>query len=249
MSAKVVWYRGAWWLRTHWNNRKRDQKFGPSLADKRLAERTAERVNAKITLGTYGVEVERQQLDQERAAFEAARKRHEGDSPAPLPCDVVIRRWHQKNRVTMAPAYEIVTRGLIEHHLVPYFGSRDLRELRRDDMLGFIETKLNEGLSVSTIRNALSILRGVIYIECEEGRMTRNPAARIGAMIRRADRRTAGEVRRIESWSRAESEVLLTIAREHEPRFAPVMHFLLATGARRGEALALRWEDVDFSSR
>ena len=79
--------------------------------------------------------------------------------------------------------------------------------------------------------------------------MTRNPAARIGAMIRRADRRTAGEVRRIESWSRAESEVLLTIAREHEPRFAPVMHFLLATGARRGEALALRWEDVDFSSR
>ena len=39
---------------------------------------------------------------------------------------------------------------------------------------------------------------------------------------------------------------LLAVAREHDPRFAPLVHFLFATGARRGEALGLKWEDVDF---
>jgi integrase len=85
--------------------------------------------------------------------------------------------------------------------------------------------------------------------EDKPGRTTRNPADRIGSMIRSTDRRTAGEVRRIETWSRTESEALLAVAREHELRFAPVFHVLLATGVRRGEALALRWEDVNFSSR
>jgi integrase len=36
------------------------------------------------------------------------------------------------------------------------------------------------------------------------------------------------------------------VAREHQPRFAPLLLFLLSTGARRGEALGLKWTDVDF---
>ena len=39
----------------------------------------------------------------------------------------------------------------------------------------------------------------------------------------------------------------LAVARDRDPRFAPLLHFLLATGARRGEALGLKWEEVDFA--
>jgi transposase InsO family protein len=38
VSAKVVWYRDAWWVRTHHRRRKRDRRIGPSKADKRQAE-------------------------------------------------------------------------------------------------------------------------------------------------------------------------------------------------------------------
>ena len=45
MAAKVVWYRGAWWLRTRWGgDQKRDRRFGPAAADKRAAEKSAEKV-------------------------------------------------------------------------------------------------------------------------------------------------------------------------------------------------------------
>jgi integrase len=74
----------------------------------------------------------------------------------------------------------------------------------------------------------------------------RNPASRIGDLMRRVDARLAGEVKEVEHWSRAEVERLLTLAREHEPRFAPPLLFLFSTGCRRGEVLGLKWDDVDF---
>jgi integrase len=46
-----------------------------------------------------------------------------------------------------------------------------------------------------------------------------------------------------------QAETLLALAAEHEPRFEPLLRFLLSTGARRGEALGLRWENVDFERR
>jgi integrase len=65
--------------------------------------------------------------------------------------------------------------------------------------------------------------------------------------MRRVDRRAAAEVRQADAWTRDEVGTLLAVAREHDPRFAPLLHLLLATGARRGQGLGLKWEDVDFA--
>jgi integrase len=54
------------------------------------------------------------------------------------------------------------------------------------------------------------------------------------------------EVKQVDAWTREEVQTLLRVAREHQPRFAPFLLFLLSTGARRGEALGLQWADVDF---
>ncbi len=47
----------------------------------------------------------------------------------------------------------------------------------------------------------------------------------------------------------AEVAAILELAREKEPRLYPVLHALLSTGMRRGEALGLQWRDVDWSRR
>jgi len=60
------------------------------------------------------------------------------------------------------------------------------------------------------------------------------------------ERYQSSEVQQVRSWSRTEVATLLEIAAEHEPAFHPLLAFLLSTGARRGEALGLKWEDIDF---
>ena len=59
MAAKVVWYRDAWWVRTHAQGKKRDRKIGPTKADKRKAEKIAEKINAALALGRYRPDADR----------------------------------------------------------------------------------------------------------------------------------------------------------------------------------------------
>ena len=225
MAAKVKWDRGAWWVFTHFAGGRKKKRIGPTKADKRQAVQIARKIDAALALGAF-------RLEPERA----------------LPCDAEIRRWHTTYSPTMKWSYQLSTRGLIEKHLVPFFGSQDLRELREADLLRFVSLKLQEGLAPRTIRNALSVLRRVLNLAQREGLIDRNPASRIGELMRRVGRQVASEGDEVDYWSREEASTLIALAREHEAAFAPLLVFLLSTGARRGEALGLRWEDVAFES-
>ncbi len=226
MAAKVKWDRGAWWVFTHFEGRRKKKRIGRSKAEKRQAEEIARKINANLALGTFKPEPERA-----------------------LPCDAELRHWHATYSPTMKRSYRLSTRALIEKHLVPYFGSADLRALRESDLLAFVSRKLGEGLAPRTIRNALAIVRRVLNLAQREGRVDRNAASRIGELMRRVVRQSAKEVEEIQFWTRQEAAALIALACEHEPRFSPMLMFLFSTGARRGEALGLRWEDVDFDSR
>ena len=169
MASKVVWHREAWWVRTRWGgNKKKDRRIGTTKADKRQAEQIAKQINAALALGQ----------------FEVGGKK-------PLPCDVELRCWHANYAPTMKHSYETLTEGHIRNHLVPFFGGRDLRELREVDLLDYVRAKLADGLAPKTIRNTLSILRRVFYLHQRDGLVERNPAARIGELMRRVDRRIA----------------------------------------------------------
>jgi len=225
MAAKVQWMREAWWVITHYEAKRKKHRVGTTATHKRQAEEIARKINAALALGTFAPD----------SARESA-----------LPCDAELRRWHATYAATMKPSYEASTLGLINKHLAPYFGSRDLRELREQDLLGFIGTKLDEGLALATVRNALAVVRRVFYLA--QGRIERNPAARVGELIRRVGRRLSTEVPEAESWTREEVVKLLALCDEHEAAIAPLLRFLFATGARRGEALGLQWDDVGFSA-
>jgi integrase len=79
-----------------------------------------------------------------------------------------------------------------------------------------------------------------------DGSIDRNPAARIGELMRRVDRSAASETQNVDTWSADEVSALLSIASEHEPQIQPALASLFYTGLRRGELLGLKWEDVDF---
>ena len=49
MAAKVRWYRDAWWVILHDQRKKKKKRFGPTKANKRLADETAKQINAATT--------------------------------------------------------------------------------------------------------------------------------------------------------------------------------------------------------
>jgi integrase len=134
-------------------------------------------------------------------------------------------------------------------NLIPFFGSRDLTSITEATLLDFIKVKLAEGLKPKTIENSLSVLRRVYSVLQREERVIRNPASGIGQLMRRVGTRLASETSEVEFWETHEIETLIHIARESEPRFAPLFEFLISTGVRRGEALGLQWVDIDFDNR
>jgi site-specific recombinase XerC len=138
----------------------------------------ARKINASLALGTFAPDREREKA---------------------LPCDAELRRWHATYAPTMKLSYETLTRGHIETHLAPHFRGRDLREIRETDLLAFVRAKLDQGLAPKTVRNALSVLRRVFNLLQREGRITTNPAARIGEILRQVDRSAAAEVSVIDS--------------------------------------------------
>jgi integrase len=228
MAAKVKWDRGAWWIITHHKGDRTVRRIGPTNDDKRQAEQIKKKINAAITLGSFG-KTSPKDLD-------------------PLPCDEELLRWHTTYSPTMKPTYRKSTESLIRNHLDPYFGSKDLRNIREADLLSLAKVKLDEGLAPRTVRNALAVLRRVMNLLQRDNLLTHNPADHIGELMRRVGRSIATEVEEVETWNQEEIEGLIAIAREHQPQFAPILIFLLSTGVRRGEALGLYWRDVDLAS-
>jgi len=226
VSAKVVWYRAAWWVRTHYHGKKRDRRIGATAADKRRAEKIAEQINAKLALGE----------------FEPDPK----PEVKPAPFDAYLNAWHTRYSVTFKPRYVETSRSVLDLHLIPFFGARDLRSIEEADLLDYIRAKVDAGQKPATMLNALSIVRRVLNLAVRDGLIARNPANGIGRLIARVARREDSEVTVADAWTRTEAESLLIVAEAHDPRFAPLLHFLLSTGARRSEGLGLQWRDVDF---
>ena len=193
------------------------------------------------------------QLEAERfaAAIEARNSGRGFRQPSdPHPLDRVLPEFVAVYRETWSRSYEQTAVGMIRNHLVPYFGDRELRDVTERDALAFAAAVLGKGCSPHVVRNCLSLLRRVMNVNTGPGRPLReNPLRDVGRICRSIEQRHETEVRQVDAWTLPELWRVLELAREHEPSIYPLLVFLSHTGARRGEALGLRWPAVDFERR
>ena len=131
MAAKVVWYRDAWWVRTRWSGtKKKDRRIGTTRAHKRQAEEIAKKINGALALGSFATDAE---------------------PDKPIPFGSRLLDWHRRYSVTFKPRYQETSATILERHLVPYFGDRDLRSIQEADLLDYIRAKLDTGHKPATI--------------------------------------------------------------------------------------------------
>lgn len=100
-------------------------------------------------------------------------------------------------------------------------------------------SRAGRALSDATVQRIFSVLRLALDGAVRDGHIARNPAAAV---------RQPG-VERQEARFLSALEVSALLGATAGSRYSPVLSFIAHTGVRKGEALALRWVDIDTSAR
>lgn len=149
------------------------------------------------------------------------------------------RAGHVLNR-NGEPYRPSVVRGYerdVARHVLPLLGARRLSDVRRGDVQRLVDGLVAQGLSGSTVRNALDPLR------CIYGRAVKRDEVPFSPCERLEVPRATG--RRERTASPAEAKRLLAgLPPEDRALWATAFY----AGLRMGEIRALRWDDVDLEA-
>lgn len=135
-------------------------------------------------------------------------------------------------RHTSYSAYRVA----VHKHLVPGLGAHKLHKLEPEHLERFYRKMTTAGSKPATAHQAHRTARAALGEAVRRGHITKNPAA-----IARPPRVEDEEV---EPYSVEEAQRIMLEAQEH--RNSARWAVALSLGLRQGEALALRWSDIDL---
>lgn len=149
---------------------------------------------------------------------------------------VVVEHWITTTLPTSKrkPATVSLYSGLLRRHVLPRIGRTTLATLRPSAVQAML-ADLGATLAPSTIRSTYSALRACLDDAVRDGLLATNPVVRVA--------RPSVPHHEAEVLSADDLGRLLAAAKG--TRLEALWLLLAATGLRRGEALGLRWSDID----
>ncbi len=151
---------------------------------------------------------------------------------------------------------------LLKLYLKPRFGDMQAKQLRPHHLMATYSDWLEHGregrkaVSAKTIRHAHELLRNILNWGVRRELLSRNVAALVAdddlpkavqpkplALTDDELRKLLGEAKNPTSRSKKRGYL------SSQPWFYPAVAFAAYTGARRGECMALRWQDVNFDEK
>jgi integrase len=137
------------------------------------------------------------------------------------------------------------TRGgyesLLNSRILPVFGEVELIRITRDGVRAWVAGMIDEGLSASRVKQARALLAEILGQAVDDGVLGRNPAARISTPQKRPRRQRYLMPDQVERLAEA--------CERRQKTAGTLVRFLAWSGLRWGEAVALRWENVNVARR
>ncbi len=128
--------------------------------------------------------------------------------------------------------------------LVREIGTVRVAAVGKKELRGMLARCVEAGDSQHTLHQLRASTRSVLHLAVDREILDRNPSEfMVGRDAPRALKKSEPGPR---SWSKSEAQTFLRFAAGD--RLEPLWILLLGTGLRRGEALALRCEDIDFDA-
>lgn len=157
------------------------------------------------------------------------------------PSKMALAQWNEiwiekykANSVRHGTVHEISQKvtSIINPRLEHY----DLKDLRTDMIQKFINGLVQDGYVIKTVYRIYNILFNSLTQACDTGLIVRHPAAGVKLPHRK-------KVDKI-VLTQEDQAAFIECAKQYDT--GKLLVFILATGLRRGEAVALTWDDVDF---
>lgn len=127
----------------------------------------------------------------------------------------------------------------LDNDLIPALGTTKLEALSHEHITTMVLSLEDAGRSATTIKRIVAVLSSALNHAVRTKRLTHNAAMYVSTPAVTSAERVP--------WTAREAVTFL----EHVAgdRLAEFFEVMIGTGLRRGEALALRWEDVDLEHR
>jgi len=160
----------------------------------------------------------------------------------------LTKEWLPAVKATIRPSTYNSYVQHVECHIAPHIGSVKLQKLS-GSQVNALYAKLAEsgmkggkkGLSPMTIHHVHSCLHKACKDAVRWGHISRNPLDAADPPRKKGD-----ATREMQTWSAPQLKAFLgSVADE---RLSSLWHLIAMTGMRRGEALGLRWSDVDLEN-
>ena len=128
------------------------------------------------------------------------------------------------------------------------FGRRNINEIRFSDVKQFYVSLLSAGLQVNTLDNIHTVLHPTFQLAVRDNVIRSNPSDGVMAELKKNDGKNKG-IRHALTLEQQRAFLNYIANSPVYCHWLPLFTFLFGTGCRIGEAVGIRWEDVDFEKK
>ncbi len=153
--------------------------------------------------------------------------------------EFIEREWIPRMLPTLKPSTQSSYRTNLNRYVLPWLGETRLRDLRKGDIQAWLSALSESGLSRQTVKNIWSALSSVLRTAVDWGYIKENAAHGVRFPARQP---------RAAVFLPTPDQLAQVLHQLPEPSHLLLL-LLVATGLRVGEAMGLRWGDIDLNRK